>query len=173
MWEKLGLGILGLRISGIVILRILWILQLYAVERLSVARQELIVRIGWVTQRLLFLPRALWIVPKEEPGMSGRAIRNSAKFLAIPFSLSAVMLFRSWLHGLNILQDLWTFVLGLAVPTSCVLSVWVVLAASQRSGSKQLPAATDLEKGGAKPLNKLGLDENEPGHFHLPRQSPA
>ncbi|KAI0454048.1 hypothetical protein F5B21DRAFT_504736 [Xylaria acuta] len=157
MWEDLS--IFGLKLLALIILRILWILELYAVERLFVARQELIVRIGRAFQRLLSLPRVLWIVSEEEPGLSRHAIRNSANFLAFPFSVSAVVLCRSWAHGINMLQDLWAFILGVAVPTSCVLGVWIVLAASQHSRSKHL-APTDPEKGGANPLSKLGLDED-------------
>ncbi|RYC61558.1 hypothetical protein CHU98_g4657 [Xylaria longipes] len=150
---------LGFKILSLVIPRILFTLQMYAVERLFVARQELIVRIGRATQRLLFLPKVLWIVSEEEPGLSRHAIRNSANFLGIPLSASAVVLYGCWLDGINILQDLWAFILGLALPTSCVLGVWIVLARSQHFRSKH-PAPSDPEKGGAKPFNKYGLDED-------------
>ncbi|KAI1195666.1 hypothetical protein F5X97DRAFT_326328 [Nemania serpens] len=152
------LGDFGLGVLGFGIVKLLHALQLYAVERLFVARQELIVRIGRATQRRLSLPRVLWIVSEEEPGLSRHAIRNSANSLALPFSVSAAVLLRSWLHGINVLHDAWAFMLGIAVPTSCVLGVWYVLAASQHARSTH-PAPTDLEEG-SKPFNMFGLDED-------------
>lgn len=116
-------------------------------------------RVGRATQRLLFLPKVLWIVSEEEPGLSRHAIRNSANALAIPFGVSAVIFLVSWDQGINILQDKLAFTLGVAFPISSVLAVWYVLAESQHARSTH-PPLIDLEMGEAKPFNDYGLDED-------------
>ncbi|KAI1165178.1 hypothetical protein F5B18DRAFT_612044 [Nemania serpens] len=160
-WEHLSsdLRIAGLKLLAFIILKILLTLQLYVVERLFVAHWELIVRFGRATQRLLLLPKVLWFVSEEEPGLSRHAIRNSANSLGFSFGVSAVTLFISWANGINVLQDLWAFILGIAVPALSILGVWYVLAAAQRARSMH-PAPIDLEKGVEKPFNNLGLDED-------------
>ncbi|KAI1267506.1 hypothetical protein F5Y18DRAFT_443252 [Xylariaceae sp. FL1019] len=132
--------------------------QIYAVERLIVARQKLIARNIRAIQQLPIFPRQLCIVSEGEPGLSKGKIRGSANLLGIPFTISLITLITSWANNISVLQDPQLVILGLISPLVCAAGVWITLAIAHNSraehSEKSNAKANDPEKGNVTPLDE-------------------
>ncbi|KAI0151629.1 hypothetical protein GGR57DRAFT_503896 [Xylariaceae sp. FL1272] len=127
--------------------------QVYAVERLIVARQGVIVRHVRAIQRLPIFPRALYIASETDPGLTKRKIRKSANFLVLPFAISLFTLMISWVNNVNVLQQPLALVLGLIIPVVYSLGVWITLAIAHNCRPEHLKP-NETEKGNAIPLDE-------------------